>query len=61
MASLNMKFHIQKSGSEYYVTFVAKNGETLGHTENYTSKASATHCANLLKEQAGSADIIDNT
>lgn len=56
-----MTFHIQRSGAEYYVTFVARNGETLGHTENYKQKASAVHCANLLREQAGGARIVDNT
>lgn len=61
MASSTMKFHIQRSGSEYYVTFVAKNGETLGHTENYRQKASALHCARLLRDDSGDAAIIDNT
>jgi uncharacterized protein YegP (UPF0339 family) len=56
-----MKFRIRRSGSEFYVTFVARNGETLGHTENYTSKASAKHCAEILREQAGSATIVDDT
>ena len=48
-------------GSEFYVTFVGKNGEIIAHTENYNQKASATHAANLIKQQAGAADIIDLT
>jgi len=56
-----MKFKIRKSGSEYYVSFIARNGETLGHTENYTQKASALHCANLLVDQASGAVIVDET
>ncbi|QIK74116.1 YegP family protein [Nocardioides piscis] len=56
-----MKFKIRRSGTEFYVSFVARNGETLGHTENYQSKASALHCANLLKEQAAGAVIDDLT
>ena len=56
-----MKFKIRRSGSEYYLTIVARNGETLAHTENYKAKASAKHCAELLQSQAGGAAIIDET
>ena len=56
-----MKLYILKSDStgEFWLTFVARNGETIAHTENYKQKASARHAAELIKEQGGAAEIID--
>lgn len=56
-----MKFYINRSGTQYYVTFVASNGATIAHTERYTTKANAKNAAELIKSQGGSASIIDNT
>jgi uncharacterized protein YegP (UPF0339 family) len=36
------------AGGQYYVKVIASNGLTLAHSENYTSKQSATNCADLI-------------
>jgi uncharacterized protein YegP (UPF0339 family) len=56
-----MKFKIKSSGDQFYLVLQANNGETLGHTENYTRKETAEHCAEILKAQAGEAQILDET
>jgi uncharacterized protein YegP (UPF0339 family) len=56
-----MKLKIKSSGDQFYLVIQAKNGETLGHTENYTKKETAQHCAELLKTEAAEAQILDET
>ena len=51
----------QKSGDQYYLVIVANNGETLCHTENYTRKETAKHCAEVLKTEAAHAQVLDET
>lgn len=57
-----MKIHIRKGNftQPYYVSFVANNGKTIAHTENYASKANAKNAAELIKAEAGSATIVDD-
>jgi uncharacterized protein YegP (UPF0339 family) len=56
-----MKLKIKASGDQFYLVMQAKNGETLGHTENYTRKETAQRCAEILKAEAGEAQILDET
>jgi uncharacterized protein YegP (UPF0339 family) len=56
-----MKFKIKASGDQFYLVMRAKNGETLGHTENYSRKETAQRCAEILKAEAGEAEIVDET
>jgi uncharacterized protein YegP (UPF0339 family) len=53
-----MTCRIRRSGAHYYVRVVASNGATLAHSENYTTKANAQNCANIL---AGGGRVIDET
>ena len=46
---------------QYWVRVNASNGQILAHSEMYTTKANAIHCAQLIKSGASGAAIIDNT
>lgn len=54
-----MKIVIKKGLVRYYLQLVAKNGETLAHTEHYFSLSNARRSAhNIAKElKAGKATI----
>ncbi|MBK8225293.1 MAG: DUF1508 domain-containing protein [Candidatus Obscuribacter sp.] len=57
-----MKIAIRKSqNGEYYLRVTARNGEVIVHSETYTKKQSALYAANLLKAEAGAAQITDET
>jgi len=57
-----MKFVIKKSKDKKpFVTIVAANGETLFTSETYESKAAARHVCELVKHDAPSAQVIDET
>ena len=45
-------------GGQYYVKVIASNGLTLAHSENYTAKASAKNCAELI---AAGGTVEDKT
>lgn len=58
-----MKITIRRSTSsgQYWFTIVASNGQKLAASEQYTTKASAMHAAELIKGNAGGASIEDLT
>ena len=54
------RFEIKKSSDEqFYVNFVASNGETMVRTERYTAKASAQNAIESLKKNGPGADVND--
>jgi len=52
---------VQASNGQYYTRFKASNGETMVHSENYTSKQNAKNCAASVKQNAKDAVTIDET
>lgn len=45
----SMTAQIRKStNGQYFVRVVASNGQTLAHSETYTTKASAQNCAKII-------------
>lgn len=56
------RFEIKKtSNGEFMVNFIASNGEPMVRSESYASKSSAKNCAESMKKNAPSAEIIDET
>ena len=56
------KFAIKRSSDgQYYFNYVADNGEVVATSERYTRKASAEHGAQVIKDGAAEAPIIDET
>lgn len=54
------RFEIKKSSDEqFYVTFVAPNGETMVRTERYKQKSSAQNAIDSLKKNGPGAEIDD--
>ncbi|MFJ6670363.1 YegP family protein [Actinosynnema sp. NPDC091369] len=53
-----MKIHIDASGTQWYFRIVSSNGKVLAHSERYSNYADAKHAAELIKSQAGSAQIV---
>lgn len=54
------RFEIKKSTDEqFYVTFVASNGETMVRTERYKQKASAQNAIDSLKKNGPEAEVVD--
>lgn len=54
------RFEIKKStDDQYYVTFVAPNGETMVRTERYKQKASAKNAIESLKTKGPETDVFD--
>lgn len=54
------RFEIVKSKDEqFFVRFVASNGETMVRTETYKQKASATNAIESLKKNGPGADVAD--
>jgi uncharacterized protein YegP (UPF0339 family) len=57
-----MQFQIHKStNNQYFFRIVAANGQTLCHSETYTTKQNAIAAANLIKANAANAPIVDQT
>jgi uncharacterized protein YegP (UPF0339 family) len=56
-----MTFQIRRSGTQYYFRVVASNGETLASSERYWNKSDCRHAVDVIKAQAGSARIDDQT
>jgi uncharacterized protein YegP (UPF0339 family) len=54
------RFEIKKStDDQFYVLFVAPNGETMVRTERYKQKASATNAIDSLKSNGPAAVVED--
>lgn len=51
----------QTVNQQYYWKLLAANGQTLCHSQTYTTKQSAEHGANRFHELAPSANTKDNT
>lgn len=56
------RFEIVKSkNDQFFVRFVASNGETMVISETYTDKRNAINCANSVKTNAPAAPVEDAT
>ena len=56
------KFVIKESSDgQYYFNYVAGNGEVVATSERYTRKANAEHGAQVIKDGAAEAPIVDET
>ncbi len=56
------RFEIKKSSDDqFFVTFVASNGEIMVRSERYTSKASAQNCIESCKKNMPGAEVSDET
>lgn len=44
---------------QFFVRFVAPNGETMVRSETYTRRASALKCINSLKTRAATAETVE--
>jgi uncharacterized protein YegP (UPF0339 family) len=44
---------------QFFVRFVAQNGETMVRSETYTRRASALKCIDSLKARAATAEIVE--
>lgn len=54
------RFEIVKSkNDQFFVRFVASNGETMVISETYTDKRNAINCANSVKTRAADAPLAD--
>lgn len=49
------------SDDQFYVLFVASNGETMVRSETYTSKASAINCIESCKKNMPGAETVDES
>lgn len=57
-----MTFEIFKGiNGQFYFRIKAANGEKVAQSEGYTQKQSALNTVNLIKREAGSAQVIDLT
>jgi uncharacterized protein YegP (UPF0339 family) len=54
-------FTILQSEAGYYLTIVARNGQMLGRTTEYTTKRAARHAAYVLIQEATYASVVDAT
>lgn len=45
--------------AQFFVRFVAANGETMVRSETYTRRASALKCINSLKTRAAAAETVE--
>lgn len=52
---------VGSSNDQFYVRFVASNGETMVISETYTTKASAQNCIDSVKKNAPDAAVEDET
>jgi hypothetical protein len=56
------RWEIHKStDGQFYVLFVASNGETMVRSERYTTKASAQNCIDSCKKNMPDAEVVDET
>jgi len=56
------RFEIAKSkDGQYFVRFVASNGETMVRSETYKSKSSARNCIKSVMERSTAAPTLDET
>jgi hypothetical protein len=56
------RFEIKPSkDGQFYVTFVASNGEPMMQSELYTAKASAKNCVASCQKNMASAEAVDET
>jgi uncharacterized protein len=54
------RFEIRKSSDDqFYVVFVASNGETMVRTERYKQKASAVNAIESLKANGPGAEVVE--
>jgi uncharacterized protein YegP (UPF0339 family) len=58
-----MRFKISKAtnGQTYFEIQASGNYETLTTSETYKEKSDALHAIDLIKKEAASADIVDDT
>ena len=57
-----MRFAIWKNqGGQYWFRVVAANGQTLAHSEMYTTKQSAENAIGVIKREAAIAAVVDMT
>lgn len=57
-----MRIEIRRSANDqYFVRLVAGNNQIVASTETYTTKQSAQHAADILKNEASRAQIVDLT
>lgn len=52
------EIHESKDG-QFYVKFIAANGEPMVRTETYKAKASANNAIDSLKKNGPGADVVD--
>ena len=53
------RFEIAPSKDQFFVRFVAPNGETMVRSETYTARASAVACIDSVKKNGPTAPIED--
>lgn len=58
-----VKFQINKSGrsGQYWFAIKASNGQTLAHSEQYTSKQGAQNAISVIRSGAAGATVEDLT
>jgi len=56
-----VKFQIHRSGAQYYFRVVARNGQTLCHSERYWNKSDCRNAIAIIQGGAGSAPVEDLT
>jgi len=49
----------QSKDGQFFVRFVAQNGETMVRSETYRSKASAKNCIKSVMERGPAAKVVD--
>jgi uncharacterized protein YegP (UPF0339 family) len=52
---------VSSKGKGFFARFVARNGETMATTENYTTKKSAQNAIESTKKNAPGAEVADET
>lgn len=52
---------VKATNGEYFTRFKASNGETMVHSETYTTKQNAKNCAESVSKNAKSAPVEDET
>lgn len=57
-----MRFVLKKTANyQYHWVFKAANGEVVAQSETYTSKQSALHGIQVVKQGAADASVVDIT
>nr|WP_245578935.1 YegP family protein [Cucumibacter marinus] len=52
---------VASKDDQFFVRFVASNGETMVRSETYTSKSSAKNCVESVKKNAPGAPVEDES